>query len=64
MYTLRITNDNEMLVAISKEGEISTLELEENLYAVRINFPKEVYGNVDIRISNDNNFIFIKLTND
>jgi len=37
---LRLTNDNEMLVAISDEGELSTLVLEENLESVRLNFPR------------------------
>lgn len=40
LYTLRLTNDNEMLVAISDEGELSTLVLEENLESVRLNFPR------------------------
>jgi hypothetical protein len=49
-----------MLAAISKHGQISTLELEENLNAVRINFPRKIYEDIDIFITSDYNFIFVK----
>ena len=55
LYTIRITTDNEMLIASSKMsndeevlqgsvnvGQMSTLQLEENLESVRLNLPKEV----------------------
>jgi hypothetical protein len=45
LCTLRLTNDNELLVAISKAGKVSTLVLEENRDSVRLNFPRSIYDN-------------------
>lgn len=61
LYTLRLTNDNEMLVAISKQGQLSTLVLEENPDAIRLNFPKHIYkSSIVLYVTKDNNFIFIE----
>jgi WD40 repeat protein len=62
LYTIRLTNDNEVLVALAHadEGMISSLILEENLESVRLNFPRQTYENLDIFITNDNRFILIQ----
>ena len=66
LYTLRLTNDNEILVAISQSsiGKISTLKLEENLDSVRLNFPRDIYENKDLNITNDNKYIIFDMGDD
>ena len=43
---------------------MSTLQLEENLESVRLNLPREVYENVDMNITNNNNFIIFPIQDD
>ena len=64
LYTLKLTHDNEFLVALDKKGSISTLQLEENLDSVRLNLPREVYENVDMNITNNNKFMIFPLQDD
>ena len=64
LYTLKLTHDNEMLVALAKTGSMSSIELEENLDSIRLNLPSDVYDNVDMNITNNNKFIIFPLTED
>lgn len=66
IYTLRLTPDNEILVAIdhATNGQMSTLQLEENLESIRLNLPREVYENVDLNITNNNKYIIFPVQDD
>jgi len=59
IYTLNLTPDNEILIAIadSENGKMSTLRLEENLDSVRLNIPRKIYENVEMSITNDSKYI-------
>lgn len=63
VYTLNITPDNEFLIASAdkKDGQLSTLRLEENLDSIRLNIPRKTYENTEMNVTNDGKYIIAPL---